>query len=193
MVEGTAPSSDWSKAEAAGYKLSAGWEPSWFEVGAIKFAAFGDRLLISEDEFKSGYECRTCNGDGKIECPACRGAGSRPRKRGDEIVEVKCSDCEGAKRITCPECNGKGGILVVPDVSQRRPSTGQVVSVGDRVKYFKVGDNVLYSNFAGHAMDLERAGSKLVVRILHESEILASVQGHLELRNVQNQRESLGI
>jgi len=42
-------------------------------------------------------------------------------------------------------------------------------------------------------MDLERAGHKVVVRILHESEILASVQGHLEMRNVKNERDSLGI
>jgi co-chaperonin GroES (HSP10) len=69
-----------------------------------------------------------------------------------------------------------------------------VVSTGDKVKYFKVGDNVLYSNFAGHAMDLERATEgKVVIRILHESEILAQVQGHLELRTVQNQRQALGI
>ena len=82
---------------------------------------------------------------------------------------------------------------MVPEVSQRRPSTGQVVSIGDKVKYFKPGDNVLYSNFAGHAMDLQRAGSPLVVRILHESEILAQVQGHLELRSVKNERDALGI
>jgi len=82
---------------------------------------------------------------------------------------------------------------VVAEVSQRRPSTGQVVSVGDEVKWFKVGDNVLYSNFAGHAMDLERSGHKVVVRILHEKEILAQVRGHLELRNVTNEREALGI
>jgi len=109
------------------------------------------------------------------------------------VTDFKCAACGGDKVITCPDCGGKGGILVVPDVSQRRPSTGKVVSVGDKVKYFKVGDNVLYSNFAGHALDLERAGHKVVVRILHESEILASVQGHLELRAVQNQREALGI
>ena len=95
--------------------------------------------------------------------------------------------------MTCPECDGKGGLLVVAEVSQRRPSTGRVVSVGDKVKYFKVGDNVLYSNFAGHAIDLERTGNKVVVRILHETEILAQVRGHLELRSVTNEREALGI
>jgi co-chaperonin GroES (HSP10) len=82
---------------------------------------------------------------------------------------------------------------VVPDVSQRRPSSGKVVSTGEKVKYFKVGDNVLYSNFAGHAMDLEPAGLDIVIRILHESEILAGIRGHLELRTVKNQTESLGI
>src|SRR6266851_3522940 len=161
------------------------WTPTWFDVGTVRFAAFGDRLLISEDAFRSGYECRGCSGTGKITCPNCTGSGVVRAK-------FKCSPCDGVGRIVCPECNGKGGILVVPEVSERRPSTGQVVSTGDKVKYFKVGDNVLYSNFAGHAMDLERAGVKGVVRILHESEILAQVDGHLELRSIQNQRESLG-
>src|SRR5437867_6892619 len=141
------------------------WQPTWFEIGSVKFAAFGDRLLISEDEFRSGYECRGCNGSGRITCPDCRGVGSHARERGEIVVSIKCSTCMGKGSIMCPGCEGKGGILVVPDVSQRRPSTGQVVSVGDKCKYFKVGDNVLYSNFAGHAMDLERAGIKVVVRI----------------------------
>lgn len=95
--------------------------------------------------------------------------------------------------MTCIECGGKGGLLVVAEVSQRRPSTGRVVSTGDKVKYFHVGDNVLYSNFAGHSMDLERAGLPVVLRILHETEILAQVQGHLELRQLRNEKEALGI
>lgn len=82
---------------------------------------------------------------------------------------------------------------MVAEVSQRRPSTGRVVSVGDKVKYFAVGDNVLYSNFAGHTMDLGRTGSTVVVRILHETEILAQVKGHLELRQLRNEKEALGI
>ena len=60
------------------------------------------------------------------------------------------------------------------------------------MKYFKEGDDVLYSNFAGHAMDLPLETGQVVLRILHESEILASVKGHLELRAVRYQRESLG-
>ena len=91
--------------------------------------------------------------------------------------------------MTCPDCGGKGGLIVVPEVSQRRPSTGSVVSVGDRVEHFRVGDSVLYSNFAGHAMDV----GEVTLRILHEKEILAAVKGHLEMSRMKNQREALGI
>jgi co-chaperonin GroES (HSP10) len=95
--------------------------------------------------------------------------------------------------VKCEACDGKGGLLVVPEVSQRRPSTGRIVSCGDKVKYFSTGQDVLYSNFAGHAMDIPLESGTVVLRILHESEILASVRGHLELRAVRNQREALGV
>ena len=78
---------------------------------------------------------------------------------------------------------------MVAEVSQRRPTTGKVASIGEAVRGFKVGDNVLFSNFAGHAMDV----GDVTLRILHETEILASVKGHLELSRVKNQREALGV
>lgn len=163
------------------------WTPAWYKAGPVEFAAFGDRLLIIEDQFRSGYECKACDGAGETACDQCGGAGKY--KRGERTF--KCSQCTNGK-VKCAECGGKGGVLVVPDVSQRRPSTGRVVSIGEKVKNFEVGHDVLYSNFAGHAMDLDRAGMKIVIRILHESEILARVQGHLELRSVRKQTDSLG-
>lgn len=165
------------------------WEPTWFEAGGVKFAAYGDRLLIIEDEFRSGYECRACGGTGTVGCDECRGTGAY--LRGD--TEFKCAQCEGRGRLVCGECNGKGALLVVPDTAQRRPSTGRVVSVGDRVEHFDVGDNVLYSNFAGHAMDIPMGEGVVVLRILHEKEILAAVEGHLEISRVRNSREALGV
>src|SRR5207245_1700584 len=99
------------------------WQPSWFSVGTVKFAAFGDRLLVSEDEFKSGYECRTCNGVGRITCDQCGGQGEYGRGG----TQFKCSFCGGGGQLKCSACGGKGGLLVVPDIAQRRPSTGQVV------------------------------------------------------------------
>ena len=163
-------------------------EPTWYHAGPVDFAAYGDRLLIVEDPFKSGYECKPCGGSGRRFCDHCGGSG----KYAIADKERKCSPCEGTGSATCPDCGGKGALLVVPETSQRRPSTGRVVSCGDKVKYFKEGDDVLYSNFAGHAMDLPLETGQVVLRILHESEILASVKGHLELRAVRYQRESLG-
>lgn len=163
--------------------------PEWYAAGPVNFAAFGDRLLILEDAFKSGYECRACGGKGTIRCNECGGFGSYTRNGNS----IKCSQCSGTGKLKCSECEGKGGLLVVPEQSQRRPSTGRVVSTGDKVKYFHVGDDVLYSNFAGHAMDLPLESGQVCLRILHESEILAQVKGHLELRAVRNQKEALGV
>src|SRR4029077_19176848 len=121
------------------------WQPTFYEVGPVKFAAFGDRYLVVEDEFRSGYECQRCKGDGRISCDNCRGSGTVRTK-------FRCTPCEGNGRLTCPDCGGKGGLLVIPDVSKRRPTTGKVVSGGEKTKYFKLGDNVMFSNFAGHAI-----------------------------------------
>lgn len=133
-----------------------------FELGSLNFAAFGDRVLIEEDAFKSGYECTACNGTGQ-----------------STLVP-------GAR---CPECEGRGGLLAIPETSQRRPTTGTIVSVGEAVRTLRVGQSVLYSSYAGHTMDLDRAGSKVVLRILHEPEILCLVEGHLELRSVRDKSE----
>ena len=145
-------------------------DSTWFEVGEVGFAASGDRLVIEEDQFKSGYECKECGGSGRV-----------------------ASTVSGGKPKVCPACDGKGGLLVVAEVSQRRPTTGIVRSAGEACKIYKVGDGVLFSNFAGFAIDLDRMGSKVCLRILHETEILTKVRGHLELRAISSQREATGI
>lgn len=165
------------------------WKPLWYSVGAFKIAGYGDRLIIIEDKFKSGYECRACNGTGKVQCPDCDGDG-----RNRVNPELWCKSCKGTPgQATCSECDGKGGLLVIPEQSQRRPTTGRIVSTGGKVKDFEVGDDVLYSNFAGHASDFPLEQGMVCVRILHESEILAQVKGHLELRAVRHQREAIGV
>jgi hypothetical protein len=159
----------------------------WFEVGEVGFAASGDRLVIEEDQFKSGYECKTCNGSGKVACLNCFKGFSKINGI------VKCKICQGDTYHVCPDCNGKGGLLIVAEVSQRRPTTGIVRSAGEQCKVYKVGDGVLFSNFAGFAIDLQRAGQPVCLRILHETEVLTKVRGHLELRAISSQREATGI
>ncbi|HET7641139.1 MAG TPA: hypothetical protein VFK47_20690 [Ktedonobacteraceae bacterium] len=155
-----------------------------FSLGTLKFWALGDRILIQEDEFKSGYECNFCSGTGRTPCHACGGSGTSMVVSG-----ARCSFCSGQGTETCPECNGKGGLIITPDIAQRRPTTGKIVSKGDKVETLKPGDSVLYSNFAGYVIDLERAGRKVTLRIIHESEVLCGMEGQLELRSLKGKSE----
>ena len=134
-------------------------------LGDLKFAAFGDRVLIQEDEFKSGYEC-----------PDCSGSGRNPLN-----VDMRCKACEGKGVV-------EGG-LVIPDESMRKPTTGKIVSIGEDVEALEVGQAVMYSSYAGHTIELNRAGYQIVLRILHEPEVLCLVEGHLELRTVRGKSE----
>lgn len=160
-----------------------------FDMGELKFEALGDRLIIQEDEFKTGYECTTCNGETKVMCDGCGGFGTRGVK--------KCSDCSGEGKVTCPNCKGKGGIIIAPEVSQRRPTSGTIVSAGPGKTemgklipmQLKVGQSVLYSNFAGYVIDLNRAGKNITLRILHESEILCRLEGHLTMTNLRGKTD----
>src|SRR6267142_339498 len=62
-------------------------EGNVFWVGATGFAARGERIIIREDEHKSGYECLRCMDkehrtlEGKevsiLTCDACNGEGKR--------------------------------------------------------------------------------------------------------------------
>ena len=151
-----------------------------YDLGSLKFWALGDRVLIEEDKLKTGYECVTCDGVGQVLCDNCKGTGHNGQKR--------CSHCADGK-VVCPGCGGKGALLVAPDIAQRRPTTGQVVSLGPECKTLKVGDNVLYSNFAGYDLNLSRAGRDVVLRILHETEILCAMDGHLDLRSLRSQSQ----
>lgn len=151
-----------------------------FELGDLKFEALGDRIIIKEDEFKSGYECEACTGSGAVACSGCAGSG-----KSAVVAGARCSQCEGGGTQLCPLCQGRGGLLVAPETAQRRPTSGVIVSAGAKVQDLKVGDSVLYSNFAGYVVDLDRAGQQVVLRILHETEVLTKLEGHLQLRNLR--------
>lgn len=159
-----------------------------FKVGEVGFSALGDRVVIKEDEFKSGYECPTCSGSGRVGCSNCNGSG-----KSSINAHARCSICHGDGWLRCGDCEGKGGTLVVPEQSQRRPTTGLIVSAGELCKVLHVGETVMYSNFAGYAVDLNRAGQPVCLRILHETEVLCRVSGHLELRTLRNQTEVTSI
>ena len=160
-------------------------ESNVLKLGSMTMEASADRMIIIEDPFVSGYECVECNGRGVLPCENCKGTGTSLI-----VKDGKCSHCQGNRTMACPLCEGKGGTIVVPEVSERRPTTGQVVSVGPLVKDFLRGESVLYPSFSGHALDFEAMdmqGNPVVaaIRILQPSDILAKISGHMELRRVK--------
>lgn len=180
-------------------------ETNVLKLGTMTMEAHADRLLIVQDPFVSGYECTTCGGKtvvnevSYVRCANCKGEGKYWKEqpafpsdpvRGFVRTEFKCAECEGTGMIRCPACDGKGGTIIVPDASERRPTTGTIASVGNEVKMFERGQAVIYPSFAGHAYDLtaeDMQGNPVAITIviLRESEVLAKISGHLEMRRVK--------
>jgi hypothetical protein len=164
-------------------------ETNILKLGVLTMEAFNDRMLVVEDEFRSGYECPDCVGKKKIKspeleelvCESCDGSGKSIISK-----EARCSACRGSGRTLCATCQGKGGVIVVAEASERRPTTGTVVSIGEEVHGIERGESVIYTSFSGHVYDLELPGGEtIVIRVIQKPDILAKVSGHLELRRVK--------
>jgi len=178
-------------------------ETNVLKLGTMTMEAHADRIIIIQDPFVSGYECTTCGGKmivndvSHVACDNCNGRGKYHKvvdANGSVTVwseaEFKCAKCDGSGSVRCPACDGKGGTIIIPDKAENRPTTGTIVSVGPEVRHFERGQAVIYPSFAGYAYDLEaeKIGGgevKVVIVILRESEVLAKVSGHLELRRVK--------
>jgi co-chaperonin GroES (HSP10) len=96
------------------------------------FTALGDKVLITLDQFKSGYECATCKGKGKVV---------------SKLTE---------NLVLCPSCEGKSvkeGGIIIPDTAKMLANSGVVVSMGAKARKecteYKLGDRVLFSAHAG--------------------------------------------
>ena len=149
----------------------------------IAIEALADQVIIEEDKFKSGYECSKCEGESYLDenCDFCKGTG---RENAGTSEERMCRMCcpthlvqsmgqRPGKKI-CDLCSGKGGILIAPEMSMRRPTSGVVKSCGPEVKVIRVGDRALYSMFAGTAINFKQRGT---IRIMHEHEIMSRLHG----------------
>lgn len=153
----------------------------------LAMLAVGTNIIVKEDRFKTGYECKVCDGTcrSKVTCPRCKGEKTVKAQSLDDKSEglVPCKACcilsdtgnmIPSGFIPCETCKGKGGSLIVPQESMRRPSSGVIVSTGNGVLERKCGERVLYSNHAGHAMNFKQ---KTVFRIMHEHEVLSLLMG----------------
>lgn len=153
----------------------------------LAMLAVGTNIIVKEDRFKTGYECKVCDGTcrSKVTCPRCKGEKTVKAQSLDDKSEglVPCKACcilsdtgnmIPSGFIPCETCKGKGGSLIVPQESMRRPSSGVIVSTGNGILERKCGERVLYSNHAGHAMNFKQ---KTVFRIMHEHEVLSLLMG----------------
>ena len=168
-----------------------------FWIGNRGLEAAENQIIILQDEYKSGYECELC-GDREhrflkgseakqesiIDCVQCGGAGRVAKAGRDEMLFIRCTACEGSGKVTCPKCAGKGSpSVVIPDDQKGRPTTGTVVSAGENVKRYKLGDRLLVPAFAGHGLELAGINmatgkqEEAVITILLENDILAKVHG----------------
>jgi co-chaperonin GroES (HSP10) len=167
-------------------------DPNMYFAGELGMEALLDRVLVIEDEFRSGYECMHCHEKGTLKCDQCEGTGKHRA-----IEHAKCSECNGAGKLQCPQCKGKGMLLEIPDAAKRRPTSGQIVSLGSEVKNVSMGDFVVFPNFCGEVYDLSGIDSggveqTVVLRIIKEREIICRITGHLKLRRVSHKSEVTG-
>src|SRR5215472_3883130 len=87
-------------------------ETNWIKLGTMEMEASGDRVIVVQDEFRSGYEC-----------VRCRARDIRMISQDQQRSVIVCDDCVGTGRQksvvagatrVCQTCSGRGWI-VCPD------------------------------------------------------------------------------
>lgn len=170
-------------------------KPEWWGIINDKFALSpnGTRILIREDEFRTGLECTTCDGKGHTneKCPLCKGTkfeSSIDPETGENTVFM-CRACavgeKGGRQSygfkLCPSCNGRTATIIIPETSERRPTSGVIIAIGKEVNEFSIGDHVLYSNYVGQKFDFE----DVVLRTMHQSDV------YCRIKNMQDKHKKL--
>lgn len=51
--------------------------------------------------------CKTCNGNGSVKCPTCKGHGRIVPAFGSPYT---CKNCDGSGVVKCGVCKGKGSV-----------------------------------------------------------------------------------
>lgn len=113
------------------------------ELG-ISLMAVEDKIIVMHDDYKSGYECKTCKAKGYLEgCGFCADTGK-------DRFDQPCKNCKGEGKnlkITCPDCKGKQVWLEIPQTAKSLPTTGVVLSMGPETPAMKKTKEILdYQN-----------------------------------------------
>ena len=70
--------------------------------------------------------------------------------------------------------------LMIPDKVKKAPRTGVILSVGDEVKYVKVGDHIVFNEYAGQYLEPTQDLIESDFIVMREDEVLAIEDGEVE-------------
>jgi co-chaperonin GroES (HSP10) len=134
--------------------------------GKVAIQSVEDKILVLLDKFKTGYECKTCDGDGILKkCPTCGGSGV-------DRFEQDCKEC-GNGTLTypreCDRCKGIGSSIIVPESSKQIPTSGVIVSCGPKCVARKLGERVLFGAHTGYYLPFK---GNVRLRLLREHEVM---------------------
>lgn len=141
--------------------------------GKLAIEATEDKIVIQLDPFKTGYECKRCNGSGKEPkvCPTCNGSGL-------DRWQQLCKACNGEQDLIagkeCKECRGIGSTIVVPESAKQLPTSGRIVSVGPECSKRKIGERVLFGAHTGYFLPFK---GNIKLRIMREYEVMCKIHG----------------
>lgn len=142
-------------------------------AGQIGLEAIEDKIILLLDPFKSGYECKDCDGTGTYKACECLRAG---RELGVNVNGRSCSFRDACSRqvvgSTCNTCKGHGSTLVLPEKAKSMPTTGVIVSIGPHCKIRKIGERMLFGAHTGYALPF-KGNARL--RCMREDEPLCKI------------------
>lgn len=145
--------------------------------GKIAVEAVEDKILILLDKFKTGYECKTCDGTGILQqCATCGGTH-------EDRFGQPCKTCfvmAGVAELPdtlfflsypreCDRCKGVGASIIVPETTKGMPTSGIVVSAGPKCKDRKLGERVLFGAHVGYYIPFK---GNVRLRCLREHEVM---------------------
>jgi co-chaperonin GroES (HSP10) len=137
--------------------------------GKIALRAIEDKIIVLLDKFRSGYECKMCDGTGE-------GRRCRDCKNGVNSRGFTCKICEGNPDRwvgkSCPECRGKGSSIIIPDSAKALPTSGTIVSVGPECTKRRLGQRIVFGAHVGFFLPFK---GNVRLRMMREYEPLCEL------------------
>jgi co-chaperonin GroES (HSP10) len=142
-------------------------------AGKLGLEAVEDKILILIDKFKSGYECKDCNGTGKyIACDCLRAGREFGVTSTNKTCRLKDICVKQVVGEDCKTCKGKGDTLVLPENARAIPTSGIIVSKGPLVTKREIGERVLFGAHTGYYLPFK---GNAKIRCMREDEVLAKI------------------